>query len=253
MKKILFADFDGTLGVHGIVSETDREALKRFREAGNLTALNTGRGLEDAAAVARYERLEFDYICSCDGTYVSDGEGRYVADLHGRIADYPGLLDLFLSYKPVWLRHFYKEEGVELDPGIPGFVSDDKLPLLPPEEFADGDFIFFLFCGMFADEATAEKVASAVADKYGDEVYVYSYDNIVDMFPAGGGKGYGVKKVLEVTGLVPDAVYSIGDAAPDLSMMEGYHGYFMNSAAEELKAKAEGSVPSVAALIDLII
>ena len=44
---IIASDYDGTLNHHGI-SEADKNAIKKFREAGNKFGIVTGRDLEQA-------------------------------------------------------------------------------------------------------------------------------------------------------------------------------------------------------------
>ncbi|MBR7101750.1 MAG: HAD hydrolase family protein, partial [Clostridia bacterium] len=41
--KIIATDFDGTLSYNGKISEEDKAAIKRFRDAGNKFGVVTGR------------------------------------------------------------------------------------------------------------------------------------------------------------------------------------------------------------------
>lgn len=44
--KILASDYDGTLRTEELVAEKDIEAIARFRKAGNLFGIVTGRSME---------------------------------------------------------------------------------------------------------------------------------------------------------------------------------------------------------------
>lgn len=69
--KLLAVDIDGTLvNRHGTISDRDKEALSRAREAGIQVALSTGRGLQATTDVIRELSLD-SYHISFDGALVS--------------------------------------------------------------------------------------------------------------------------------------------------------------------------------------
>lgn len=69
--KLLAVDIDGTLvNRHGTISDRDKEALSRAREAGIQVALSTGRGLQATADVISELSLD-SYHISFDGALVS--------------------------------------------------------------------------------------------------------------------------------------------------------------------------------------
>ena len=66
---IIASDYDGTLNHNGI-SDGDKAAIKRFREAGNKFGIVTGRDLEMAMWVFHdLEKigLEIDFLICCTG------------------------------------------------------------------------------------------------------------------------------------------------------------------------------------------
>jgi HAD superfamily hydrolase (TIGR01484 family) len=66
---IIASDYDGTLNHNGI-SEGDKAAIKKFREAGNKFGIVTGRDLEMAMWVFHdFEKvgLEVDFLICCTG------------------------------------------------------------------------------------------------------------------------------------------------------------------------------------------
>ena len=69
--RLLATDLDGTLVFHHAVGQADAEALVRWREAGNLLVLATGRSVrlvQHAVEVARASTsigLDYDYaVCA---------------------------------------------------------------------------------------------------------------------------------------------------------------------------------------------
>ena len=80
--RLLATDLDGTLVFHHAVGQADAEALLRWREAGNLLVLATGRSVrlvQHAVEVARASTsigLDYDYAVCATGTTVIDAVGR---------------------------------------------------------------------------------------------------------------------------------------------------------------------------------
>ena len=80
--RLLATDLDGTLVFHHAVGQADAEALLRWREAGNLLVLATGRSVrlvQHAVEVARGSTsigLDYDYAVCATGTTVIDSAGR---------------------------------------------------------------------------------------------------------------------------------------------------------------------------------
>ena len=80
--RLLATDLDGTLVFHHAVGQADAEALVRWREAGNLLVLATGRSVrlvQHAVEVARASTsigLDYDYAVCATGTTIIDAAGR---------------------------------------------------------------------------------------------------------------------------------------------------------------------------------
>ena len=79
--RLLATDLDGTLIFHHAVGQADAEALVRWRKAGNLLVLATGRSVrlvQHAVEVARASTgigLDYDYAVCATGTTVIDAAG----------------------------------------------------------------------------------------------------------------------------------------------------------------------------------
>ena len=78
MKKIIATDFDGTLNQGGIQPHVV-EAIERFRKAGNLFGVVTGRdrgGSIDAFLAEK--KFGFDFVLALNGAMAFDGEGNHL-------------------------------------------------------------------------------------------------------------------------------------------------------------------------------
>ena len=75
---IIASDYDGTLNHHG-VSDGDKEAIKKFREAGNKFGIVTGRDLEMATwVIYDLEKIgvEIDFVICCTGGIILSFDGE---------------------------------------------------------------------------------------------------------------------------------------------------------------------------------
>ena len=84
--KIIATDFDGTLSYNGKISDEDKAAIKRFRDAGNKFGVVTGRDLEMSFWV-RNSFPDCDFIISCTGAVICDNGGSVIYEKK-QIADY---------------------------------------------------------------------------------------------------------------------------------------------------------------------
>jgi hydroxymethylpyrimidine pyrophosphatase-like HAD family hydrolase len=75
--KIIASDYDGTINCGG-VSQADREAIAKFRKAGNKFGVNTGRDLEMATWILYDMKDEIDFLICCTGGTILDGQGNII-------------------------------------------------------------------------------------------------------------------------------------------------------------------------------
>ena len=59
-RRLISTDLDGTIVFNGTISLRDREAMARWRAAGNLLVINTGRSVSALEHVVVPMGLEFD-------------------------------------------------------------------------------------------------------------------------------------------------------------------------------------------------
>ena len=92
--KLIGSDYDGTLN-HGGIDEEKLEAIRRWRAAGNVFGVISGRGPDFIAELTDKLGDNFDFYASCNGGVAVDAKGnplfnyrcegvdvrRFVADL----------------------------------------------------------------------------------------------------------------------------------------------------------------------------
>ena len=76
--KIIGSDYDGTLNYKGF-DEKKLRALKRWREAGNVFALVSGRGAQDILRIYNETEFPCDYLLGDSGAVILKTDGTVIA------------------------------------------------------------------------------------------------------------------------------------------------------------------------------
>ena len=253
MTTLLTLDLDGTLVFDRRVSARDRDALQRWRAAGHLLAVNTGKSIFATDSVLRPDGVEFDYCICFTGAVITDGSYepslvRYlprsvVADVAAELEGEPVnvyattldndwvLVENITSQSPI-LSVFTELDRTHLGErefvGIPILAVDDEL----------------------RDELQARLSArwAGVADCHRNQVFL-------DLVPAGCSKGSGLRDLL--TGPLGGRdveVWSLGDSWNDIEMhQEADHAICLPWSPPEVVAVCEQTVDSVADLVDSLL
>ena len=97
----------------------------------------------------------------------------------------------------------------------------------------------------------AKELETKLREEYGDRIEAYANKYVVDVVPKGMSKATGIEIVRKKEGIDLEDLYTIGDAANDLTLMEyGYNGCVMDYALPEVKAHAKREYRCIAALVD---
>ena len=244
---ILASDFDGTLNYHGI-SEKNREAIKKFRAAGNKFGLVTGRDYWMYETLVK-EQIEFDFVLALNGAMAVNTDGSFLwcertenknGTVRG-IAEYLGeewhtYLSCLLERK----RHTFctSEE----------YVKDT----LRTEE-ADKIVEFTHLNTIFPKDEDAEKATAEINRRWGDTVNALQNGRCIDIPPKGIDKGQGVARYAELIGVPADNIYCVGDNMNDMAMITRFHGCAVANARKEVKDATEAEYEGVWAVIEHIL
>ena len=248
---ILGSDYDGTLHYRDI-SARNREAIARFRAAGNLFGIVTGRDYYMCHTL-REEKLDVDFILAFNGAMLIAGDGeragdilwsrseknggviRWVAEHLGRVYDSP--------VGCVLLKHRTTFHGAYPD-GTEQFA---------PLSAADPMTEYTMMNTWCRSEDLTKRCIAEILDRFGpDTVNPIRNGSCIDIPPVGVNKGEGMAKFARELGVPEDHVYCAGDNVNDIPMVARFHGCAVENAAPELKAAAEAVYPDIAAVIEHI-
>ena len=243
--EMLFAsDFDGTLS-RGGVSEENKDAVRRFREAGGAFAVVTGRSAAGSEGI--FHEVGLDLVLCCNGAALCFPDRSCRA---------------FATYPSGVLRDMWR---VALELGSAGLgpqaAAESMWLVTSAAEESEARLEDFIArnaevcqCNMVFD--TCEKAAAAAARvnaEFGEVVNALQNGGSVDIPPRGVDKGAGVRRLAESLGVAEANVFAAGDQMNDFAMVSAFHGFAMAHAPEALRAAAERTVSSVAEAIDIIL
>jgi len=181
--KVLASDYDGTLAHHGRVPAEAESALERFRAAGGLVVLVTGRRHEELEEVFPSAAQHLDLL---------------VAENGGLLVHYPdqSRRTLLGDRLPEGLHQSLHENGVHV--------------------FETGELIV---SAAREDEDGVRRAAAALKARWPCQV-VPNKDRVM-LLPAGIDKESGLTAALEVLGVDRADTVAIGDAENDLPLLRG--------------------------------
>lgn len=252
---ILASDYDGTLNRGGI-SAPVREAVARFRAAGNLFGIVTGRDYWMYETVAR-ENLPIDFILAMNGAMLVAANGERAGEIL-RVERKPNNGCMRWIAEHLWNCYGQSVDTVLVRDRVT-FRADvpEGNERFAPMARADADSpdgipAFSQMNTRCGTEDDARRCVEEINAAWGDTVNALQNGVCIDIPPAGIDKGEGVARYADSVGVPHDNVYCAGDNMNDYAMIARFHGLAVENAVPELKAAAEAVFPDIAAMIDFI-
>ena len=295
-RRLISTDLDGTIVFNGTISLRDREAMARWRAAGNLLVINTGRSVSALEHVVVPMGLEFDNAILYTGAAIVDEDIR----VRYSMALPAGVVEDILDF-------------VEGAPGVTVFTTGLDEDLLVYDTIGSGSELLTLFrpatrreldgrevIGVpmrFTDPEMAARTETYLHRRWEGQAVGFRNQDFIDVVPASASKGSGLRQLVaslagppagEASGegtfgtgvaggageattgvaseataggsvgfgvssgpLEPVETWSIGDSWNDISMHAAAdHSYALPWSPPEVVAQCDGTVSSLADLID---
>lgn len=259
MKKILISDYDFTFDPHlkdvSLNRETlrkNKEAVKRWREAGNAFVFATGRSKESFTENLPDWNKYADYSIVCDGATAVTGRGEEVfGDCFGEeLAErmIQAANNTCLRQNHVYISYTGEGEKEAITPSAYKVVvwselADDHDTIVRSfKEELDDDLDIISYCGITVIEGRH------CLPQDNRE----TYHHMININVRGISKTHGIKRLTERIAAQDVHVITVGDGPNDLPMLTEYDGYLVERAGDDVKAKIDKSriVPNVSDLID---
>ena len=234
--KIIFFDIDGTLidMDKKRISKKTLKTLIRLKENNIMICLSTGRG---PLALPQFDGIEADVYLTFNGSYCFTKQQTIFSnpipneDVK-RIVENASSLNrpVLIATKDRMVANGKDDDLVQYNSfaNLQVIVSDDFVKMVNTEEI----FQAMMGCRKSDYRVIMKNVCSACITAW--------WDKAVDIIPANGGKGTGVRKVLEYCRLDKSEALAFGDGNNDIDMFEAVgFGVAMGNASAELKEIAD--------------
>lgn len=240
--KILASDYDGTLNEGG-VNDEKRAAIARWREAGNLFGIISGRGIRNIMDLMDEDGIECDFLIGDNGASVARGNGEVLSEVlcDGKAAR--EIIDYFFSAGCNWSWVRPYPECIVLPEGSepkPWECTPSSMP--PIDKFTQ-------ISAAFSEPDMARESADRLGKVYGDRLNFLQNGHCIDIVRRDVNKAVGIYKLLELVGGKYEDVITVGDNFNDADMIREFRSYAMDNAVPMIKELANRTTPSVTKLI----
>lgn len=242
--KILGSDFDGTLTVGGI-NETKCEAIRRWRKAGNLFGIVSGRGPSYLSHLReQYPDLEMDFFAAYNGAIIVDACGKILDDTKCEDVSSAELTASLHGWGCPFVFVNGKQSYTVRKDGDPLQDGECRLSDLPQ------DFPYFHQISVQLEiPADAAVVTKKVLEAYGGRLNPLQNNICIDIVAPIVNKAYGLRRVAALFGSNEAEIIAVGDNLNDLDMLKAFRSYAMENGVEEARAVAAQTVTNVTEVI----
>lgn len=240
--QIVFFDIDGTLVdmVRKEISPKTLETLRRLKERNVRLCLATGRG---PLTLPHFEGVEFDAFLTFNGSYCfTEAQTIFSNPLTGE--DVQTILRNAASiHRPVSIATKDRIVANGKDEDLADYYAFAKR-----EVEVSGDFEAIARGEVYQIMLGCRKADYPLLLRGTRRAKITAWwDRAVDVIPADGGKGEGIRQILSFYHLDRSAALAFGDGDNDLEMLQAVgYGVAMGNASERLKAAADDICADVA-------
>ena len=235
--KLFASDYDMTIYIHEKIDDSVFDAIKKWREKGNIFAIATGRNkFSIFEHIDRYG-LEFDYVVANNGALVFNSKREMIFE--DTIND-----DIAYNVINFLYENFSGTVEVANDNYIISIKSKDGNDILPfrvDKKISINDIKtinhIIQINKMTPDAKATEEVANIINEKF-DDVIAYGNIRTVDIVKNTVNKANGVSFVenLIKKNNTIEKVIVAGDSNNDIDMIKKYDGFAQINARENVKA-----------------
>ncbi len=231
-KKIIFSDYDGTLDTSEEDITKNIEAIKKFREEGNLFVIATGRSYLDLKRKLDVYPFPFDYLILNHGGVILDKNENKIEVCNIPKKATSAILDSIKNdsgVNRVILFEALKSDILEVSERITKIMLEMK------------------------NESSARNLSKKINEEF--NLFVKSYVistkkyYLVEVISVETDKGKAIEKILTIENIDDQDVYPIGDGINDVEMIQKYHGYGMTKSEDVIYENTNKLCDTVADLI----
>lgn len=230
--KLLVSDFDRTLYNDRAISPENLAALEKWKRAGHLFAVATGRNRASVTKNLDAYSLSPDYLISNNGAVVHRGDERLFCRHIGGEAALAIARVFYETYgESMWISALEKNALILSAPGEQRMEIEEEIV---PFERVESLGAIIQFSVKFATEAQARRACDFFNAEFADDIEAYVNETSIDVGPKGTNKAEGVEFVQRDRAGIEQVVV-VGDSYNDVEMIRRYAGYTLEHAGEDIR------------------
>lgn len=262
MKWIIASDYDGTLRQNGAISPRTVCAIEKFRKAGHLFGLVTGRDYVSFREMQEREiPFDLDFAILSGGAVCCDGRGEILFSSSVR-GDTPwGDTTLVHAFVDRCFRMTGEACGLVIGktrlnfhPELPeGGPYPGHETVYDPFSAIDDVKEFILGNGHIFAEEDAAVVVEKLRAEFGAFLNPTRNGSFIDVPPAGVDKATGLARYAKAVCVSPENIWTVGDNHNDLPMLKAFHGCAIADRPAAESGEAEFVVGEVADVVEMLL
>ncbi len=232
MKRMLVSDYDGTFYVNDSQIQENIDAVNKFRNNKNLFVIATGNNYKHFLNVVQEKKIKYDYLILDQGSVISNKNDDiiYSVCLKQEIAQ-----KIYYELKKIDKKNTLKVCGVNQEEC---YIDSDKITK-----------ILIKFDDIKSAQRTAEMLIKKYKNNINAYVMIFTSSYRVEIISGETDKEKAIKKIATLEGIKRNNIYTIGNGYNDISMINSFNGYCLNTSVDKLLKECNKHVDSVNELI----
>lgn len=238
--KLIASDLDGTLFINSTITKADIDAIKAFREKGNLFVIATGRSINHAANELKKFKIDFDYILGVNGALAVNDKLEVIYEKQMDETTVSKIQKILSRHD---VKHYHLSNGLDFD-------------IITTSETFDENLITNKQIKGYYIETNSSDTALKLANELKNElselgIKAYTNQHFVAIGMEGINKGSGIAKLIELINF-KGKVYTVGDDYNDIPMFTKFESYGISSGFSGAIKFAKNKAKSVSEVINKI-
>lgn len=245
---LLATDFDSTIFYDGDISKNDLEAIKKFKEAGNLFGIVTGRGLQSIRPSLKKFNIDYDFIIGLNGGVIELSNGDIIKESTIHPEAGVGIVEILKEYD---LQFSMAANNTELM--LIRYDESDEHVKFNKDRSVDVLDHFTNFVVRAKNSQDLLEIKERIESLYPEVNCHQNGEKLFDITQRGINKAVGISEIQKHFDLDKSQITVIGDAHNDLEMISEYNGYTVPNGIKEVKEVAKATVSNISELINDIL
>lgn len=252
--KILATDFDGTFYTGAECVPGNLAAVERWRKAGNVFGIVTGRPFQMILPELRRHGISVDFLVCDNGAALHDGAGNPIwsavfdPEVPGAVFDLPELEEI-IYYVAATRYGLAAHTRDTSDPYWDEVCNLGRRSREEMQELSDVIQISTLFEG----PEEAQTFAKNLDSRFPGKIVTHVNWRCCDSVPFGMDKAQGILRLAELKGWDRKDVFTMGDGCNDIPMLKAFASAAPVSSEKAVLEVVSRTFESVAAYIDALL